>query len=136
MRRYITAILLPVALLMAGAIVATAAEAGKAKPHKVKTEAAIDDIVFKDTWKFKGHVSSKNPKCLRNRKVTIVATAPRTERGAAPQYEGTTKKNGKFVVDTGQELLLVSPYVVEVAKKTTKQGLTCSATVSPPYNPV
>jgi hypothetical protein len=137
MRRVIAAIVIPIALLTVGSFIATSAEAGRSKPHRVKTAAAIDDIVFKDTWKFKGHVSSKSPKCLAGRKVTIVATAPRESRGPAPQepFEGRTKKSGKFVVDTHQQLLLLSPYVAEVAKKRTKSGLTCSRAVSPPFNP-
>jgi hypothetical protein len=137
MRRVLTTVVVPLAILTAIAGTAAVADAGNAKPHRVKTEAAIDDVFFKDTWKFKGHVSSRNPKCLGRRKVTIVATAPRTGRGPVPQepFEGKTRRDGSFTVDTHQQLLLISPYVAEVAKRKLKSGLTCSQAVSPPVSP-
>lgn len=137
MRRLITAIVVPFALITAIAITATAADAGKG-PSSAKSKVAIKSVSTSkatDTWVFKGKVTSKNEKCLGKRRVSIYVADEVPMRGAAPTgpvATGKTKDNGKFAADTGQELLLIAPYVAIVSERVHK-GLTCKSAQSKPY---
>ena len=138
MRRLITATVVPVALITALALTATAADAGK--PNAVPTKAKITSINNPPpdhTWVFKGRVSSNNPKCLGKRRVAIFPVEPIDARGVAPTgptVVGKTKKSGKFVLDTDQELLLFAPYVAKVSAKK-RPGLACESTTSKKFDP-
>ena len=136
MRRLITAIVIPFALVTAIAITAAAADAGKA-PRSGKSGVVIKSISTPPpdhTWVFKGKVTSKNEKCLGRRTVDIYVAGSGRERGSGPVATGQTNHKGKFAADTGQELLLLSPYQAVVAGRKHK-GVTCQEAESKLFEP-
>jgi len=139
MRRLITAIAVPIALLSVVALTASAADAGNVA-RAGKSKVAITSLTTPPpdhTWVFKGKVTSRNAKCLSNRRVDIYVAASGRRRGSAPDgpvASGKTNEKGKFKADTGQELLLLAPYQAVVAGRKHK-GLTCQEAESKPFNP-
>lgn len=141
MRKLITAIVVPVALLTAIAITASAADAGNGK-KAVKTTAKITSMkrpAPDHTWVFNGKVTSKKKKCIARRRVSIFPAAPlRAARGdipPGPTAVGKTKKNGKFSLDSGQDVILFAPYVA-VVKPADRKGVTCDGATSPQFSPL
>src|SRR5215213_11876149 len=139
MRRLQIAIVVPIALLTAIVITASAADAGK-NPHSVKSKVAIKSASTSkatDTWIFKGKVTSKNHKCVAGRRVKIFVAEPLRQKGAAPEgpvAKGRTKANGRFVADTHQQLLLVAKYRAVVAEREHKD-VTCMSAESKEFLP-
>jgi hypothetical protein len=141
MRRLITAIVVPIALLTALAITASAADAGNGQ-RAAKTTAKITSMKRPPpdhTWVFKGKVTSKKKKCIARRRVSIFPVAPlRAARGdvpPGPTAVGKTKKNGRFSLNSGQDVILFAPYVA-VVEPADRKGVTCNGATSPQYSPL
>ena len=137
MRRLITAVVVPIAIVGAFGITASVAEA-----KGFKTKAFLEEIAVpagEDTWVFSGRIESRNDKCLGKRKVAIFVAPVRVgaRGGGADEafVKGRTKKNGKFRLVSDIDILVIAPYEAQVKQRKPKKGVKCKAGVSNSLEP-
>ena len=139
MRRILTTLVVSIVALTAMGIAAATAEA-----KLFKTQAFLEDIGSippGDTFVFSGHVESKRKACLGKRKVAVFLVPPprAAARGASvddPIVKGRTKRNGKFALDSGAQIIIAAPYEARVKPRKPKPGVRCVAAVSDPRSPL